>query len=369
MWSRKILLLTKFTSVTQKADQSHETLQLLQQSRFHNSCLRHKHTLAYLHFYAYTDGSILYENLTLANIIPTKVKLQLFISCKKEGRKCVFSFSLSSSRNVHHWKTHILCHITINMQAVVSETFVKSQTQRETSAHIYITPHTPFLSTAVLGSGNTGEQRYLSPKDPGCGRSAEAACFCGFISHSCAQGVLFSIQSDLERCCYLGLHHCWFTETLLQCHLHEHLLSVCAFVFSHLTPFHLPVITLSVSSSLLCQDILSLYTDNLYIGNYRKHWCSTVCRPPAGRACSLFEVPVLFTINSQTEGQEETETSFIQRPSQAPVTAFGQVFILLCNGRAAFRVGSASGEQQSEAVAVSNVSCRSILWNCSLRPG
>lgn len=108
----------------------------------------HLHTCTFIH--AYTDGSILYENLTLvANIIPTKVKLKLLVSCKKEGRKCVFSFSLSSSRSVHHWKTHILCHITINMQAGVSETFVKSQTQRDERTHTHNTTHTLPVHSSV----------------------------------------------------------------------------------------------------------------------------------------------------------------------------------------------------------------------------
>ena len=57
---------------------------------------------------------------------------------------------------------------------------------------------------------------------------------------------------------------------------------------------------------------------------------------------------------------------FIQQPSRAPVTAFWQVFVLLCIGRAAFRLESVACDRRAEAVIVSSVSCRSTLWNCSL---
>lgn len=89
-------------------------------------------------------------------------------------KKVSYPLATHITENPHPLWQGCLC-VAINMSAAVSKMFMQTHTQKQ---------NTPFLCTAVLGSGSTGERRYLSPC--GCGRSAKAV-----FEYSCDIRVSF----------------------------------------------------------------------------------------------------------------------------------------------------------------------------------
>lgn len=152
----------------------------------------HTHACIIIHTYlhtqhrwvaeTFTTDHALYEHLKLPAIIMlSKAKLNIFIVAKKRKKKKVQSLNLLQRTSL---TTHILCNKAVIMQPSTRQLECHKRSCRHTCTETH--NNTPFLCTAVLGSGNTGEQRYLSPKDCGRGRSAEDV----FV-HSCDVPVNF----------------------------------------------------------------------------------------------------------------------------------------------------------------------------------
>lgn len=149
-------------------------------------------------------------------------------------------------------------------------TNVHAQTHTQKPSH----NNTPFLCTAVLVSGNTGERRYLSPC--GCGQSAEAACLCIHVTLARALGVFFT-----------AIEHCWERHLLLkkprqQCSAKIHLITQTLPRVSGVLTFSVFVWALSLTF-LLMSPFFHLQNLHFCIPVYFKisPWC---CRSPIQEA-------------------------------------------------------------------------------------
>lgn len=130
-------------------------------------------------------------------------------------------------------KTHILCDTAV----IASPSTCQPWFHKCSCGHIRRNPqhnNTPFLCTAVLGSGSAGEQRYLSPC--GCGRSAEAPCLGFHVTFVWALGVFYRVENSAEKDifssqpwqqCSVKLQDCSITQTLPWVSADEQLLFFC----------------------------------------------------------------------------------------------------------------------------------------------
>lgn len=175
IWRNEMMLLLKFIPMRQNTYHGHETLRLLPQCGFHNSCLTRTHTNSCTLITITTDY-VLYENVALSAMLKRTTPIK--------------QKSLLSSCTAHHWKNHIL--IVITQPSTCQLCCHKPTIHR----NVHITTH-PSSAHQCWYQETLEREGTFPPLRRG--RSAEAARFCIHVTYVRALGVFYSVRTMLRK--------------------------------------------------------------------------------------------------------------------------------------------------------------------------